>query len=102
MNHDGEVVIRGRHSADVVTVTQDWDKVVINYNGSTSSFDGAVVKSLMFKGRHGDDFFENDTAIRAVAKGGGGNDTLIGGTGNDELRGDGGNTSSPAARATTS
>src|SRR3954453_7661537 len=72
MNHDGEVVIRGRHSADTVTVTQDWDKVVINYNGSSYSFDGGGVKSLLFKGRGGNDFFENDTAIRTVAKGGAG------------------------------
>ncbi|MCS6978157.1 MAG: CAP domain-containing protein [Gemmatales bacterium] len=51
----------------------------------------AQVRRIVFEGGDGDDIFINDSAIRAVANGGPGNDYLEGGDANDKLTGGPGN-----------
>ncbi|MEM6364020.1 MAG: peroxidase, partial [Planctomycetota bacterium] len=63
----------------------------------TSGFNGIVltrtypagdVNHVVFKGREGDDYFENFTSVDSTANGNQGDDTLIGGDGRDQLFGD--------------
>ena len=88
----GEILIGGTPGDDTVQVRQANDEVVVNSPGfADRTFPASDVSSIRFLGYRGDDFFENLTAIPAVALGQGGNDTLIGGSGNDRLVGNTGN-----------
>ncbi len=109
----GVVTIEGSDSGDTARVRIDDrgtpdrgdDKVVVSlaHDGQTQSqsFDreGTAlwfirfggVRSVVFNGNGGNDYFKNDTDIPCTAHGGLGSDTLIGGSGDDRLYGDFGN-----------
>ena len=88
----GEVLIGGTTGDDVARVTQVNGVVTVTHEGfDTRTFAAADVNSISFVGLAGDDFFENQTAISAIAFGQAGNDTLIGGSGADQLIGNSGN-----------
>lgn len=89
-------------SANVLTVTSDGagDTVKVDPAGAgvqVKQFAGGVwgnvgpvrfgVTQIVFYGNDGNDWLANNTAVRLVADGGAGDDTLIGGSGNDVLRG---------------
>jgi hypothetical protein len=73
----------------VQVLDQDGDVIKILYNGSrvSSVSASAVSAEILFRGEGGNDYFDNDTAIRTQAWGGTGRDTLMGGTGNDYING---------------
>ena len=88
----GEVLIGGTTGNDTVRVTQANQVVTVTYTGfDTRTFDASDVNSIRFIGLAGDDFFQNQTAIPAIALGQAGNDRLLGGTGDDRLVGNTGN-----------
>lgn len=84
----GKLIIEGTNQPDVVNVAIVDDQVQVDFNGSTSAFNAASIKSISFRGRGGNDAFTNNTGIVAVAWGGDGDDVLRGGSANDILRGD--------------
>lgn len=84
------LVIKGTSAADDVTVTTAGGQVTVDYNGTDFSFNAASVSGMKFKGKDGGDTFENDTGIAAVARGGSGDDQLIGGTAADLIFGEDG------------
>lgn len=84
----GLVSIVGSEAADVAAVNQQGQNIVVSLTGAgAKTFRASQVKVLDFKGLGGDDSFTNNTAIRLIADGGGGRDTLRGGSGADDLRG---------------
>ena len=62
-------------------------QIQVTHNREASVFPLESVRSLLFLGKGGLDYFENRTPIPADAMGGPGADTLIGGSGNDTLNG---------------
>ena len=60
-------------------------------HGHSASFAAWKVRSIVFLGGDGNDYFQNNTAINSVAYGGKGDDLLIGGRATDRLFGDDGN-----------
>ncbi len=88
----GEILIGGTNGDDTVRITQARNVVSVSYPGfTTGTFAASDVNSIRFIGLAGDDFFENRTAIAAIALGQAGDDTLIGGSGADRLVGNTGN-----------
>ena len=92
----GVVTIEGAGTNDVCVVKPSGQNVVVSLSLGTAqpqirSIRASDVKLIVFKGLEGDDSFTNDTAVRAVANGGRGVDTLRGGLGADEMRGGNGN-----------
>jgi hypothetical protein len=86
----GQLVIKGTSAGDDVQVTAVGSQVKVDFNGTNFLFNAGSVSSIKFNGKSGDDFFENDTAIRAVARGGVGDDVLLGGAAADQLFGEDG------------
>src|SRR5437763_893407 len=91
INNQNQLVIDGTEHADHVLVTQTGDDVQVQYNGTAVHFSAALINEIVFHGNGGSDFFANATAIRVLADGGAGNDTLIGGSADDDLDGGDGN-----------
>jgi hypothetical protein len=98
--HGGLLRIEGTAAADTVQVSAVDANVVVDFNGATSTFAAAKVKSILFHGEGGNDTFTNNTSIRAVIfgdngddklTGGSANDLIHGGKGNDDIQGGGGN-----------
>lgn len=89
--------IPGTSGNDTVRVTEtnvDWlgRFITVNVNGASRQFDAGGITTIAFDGGAGDDSFElTGYSLKASAKGGAGNDTLIGSTGNDTLFGGIGN-----------
>ncbi len=84
----GEVLIGGTNGNDVARVTETGDAITVTQQGfETRTFDVSEVNSIVFVGKRGDDFFDNQTAIPSRAWGNAGNDTLLGGSGADRLVG---------------
>jgi Calpain family cysteine protease/RTX calcium-binding nonapeptide repeat (4 copies) len=94
-------------SADIITITGSGiaDNAFVNYvaggisvitwdvsssNQRTTSL-SEPVKEIRFYGNAGNDWFQNDTSIKTVATGNGGNDQLVGGSAADRLYGGTGN-----------
>jgi len=89
---DRQLQIEGTAQADLVIVDLPDDvllRVVVNEELHT--FNQSDVDAIVFRGRSGNDHFTNATAIRAIAFGGSGADTLRGGTSRDVLVGQQGN-----------
>ena len=94
---DTTLAIQGSPLDDVAEVYVESGRVqvtVSTYNEagevvSEESDDFAVedIDRIVFEGLSGDDLFVNDSAIDTVARGGGGNDTLLGGSGTNLLIG---------------
>lgn len=100
LNGGGLLKIEGTAGNDVADVSIVDANVVVNFNGTSSTFAAAKVKSILFHGEGGNDAFTNNTSIKALIfgdngddslTGGSGNDTIHGGNGNDDLTGGGGN-----------
>ena len=91
LNGAGLLKIEGTAANDVVDVSVVDTNVVVNFNGASSSFAAAKVKSILFHGEGGNDAFTNNTAIKALIFGDNGDDTLTGGSGNDTIHGGNGN-----------
>ena len=88
----GEVLIGGTQQNDRAVVTQDGNSVTVTQEGfETRTFNQSDVQRIVFVGLGGDDYFENQSAIRSFAYGQNGNDQLIGGSNDDHLIGNGGN-----------
>lgn len=84
----GTLRITGSQSDDSVTVNVQRSRVVVTQTGAAAkAFGLGRVRSIAFSGMAGNDSFTNNTAIRCVADGGAGNDTLRGGANRDVLRG---------------
>jgi len=84
----GQILIGGTNNNDRSLVTQAGDTVTVSQQGfRTQRFAASDVKSILFVGLRGDDYFENRTSIPSIAFGQVGNDTLIGGSGADRLFG---------------
>jgi hypothetical protein len=93
----GTLWIEGSNAVDTVTVTfsagSGWagtlPKYVVVHNGVRQTFSTFAVTSgdVRFAGYGGDDYFQNNSDLRARADGGPGNDYLDGGRGNDTLIG---------------
>jgi hypothetical protein len=79
--------ITGTHHSDNIAVTTSGNKVLVNFDGKTTSFASSAIKEIVFTAGTGTTVFANDTSIPSSLKAGSGNDTLIGGTGNDTLIG---------------
>src|SRR5262249_35550311 len=88
---DGDISITGVPGNDVVFVRFDGSASTykVAQNNVTSTIPSALVTGgdIIFAGGDGNDRFENLIALRAVARGEGGNDTLVGCVGNDTLEG---------------
>ena len=84
----GEVLIGGTEQADRAVVSQAGSTVTVTQEGfTTRTFNQSEVQRVRFVGLGGDDYFENQTAIRSFAYGQAGNDRLIGGSNDDHLIG---------------
>jgi hypothetical protein len=77
---------------DVVSVTVSGTDLLINDSGTTSTFQVAQIRRILFNGGAGDDRIELPSTLNIplVFRGGAGSDTAIGGAGNDTLYGEGG------------
>lgn len=66
---------------------------VTNFGAIVALVPSAAVTGgdVIFQGNAGNDYFRNDTGLRALAYGGLGNDLLIGGSNNDRMDGGAGN-----------
>ena len=71
------------------------DQINVRLTNSTETLQSTAsalsVSAIAFNGYDGNDSFTNNTAVRAYAYGGNGDDTLVGGAGDDVLVGDAGN-----------
>lgn len=86
----GQLLIHGGRGNDTVTValdSADPSKLEVVSNGRTYTFDASAVATILFQGGKGNDAFTNNTSISCLAKGGAGNDTLVGGAVADRLFG---------------
>jgi Ca2+-binding RTX toxin-like protein len=96
--NDGALFIDGSSIGDSVTATGNSGTVTLsNTLGTITAGSGCVqlgasvkcsgVTFIRFAGFAGDDSFTNDTSIRSVLSGGGGNDRMTGGSGDDRIDG---------------
>lgn len=94
----GHLIIDGTAFADTVSVvatngfyrvTEDNDAYLSRQKVTYIPI-SSVTGDLLFNGYNGDDDFTNFTALRTVAYGGSGNDTLVGGSDRDLLFGEAG------------
>lgn len=67
------------------------NQVLLNYNGVTSQYNAKDIDTIAGIGGNGNDTFVNNTNIKSVFYGQGGNDVLLGGSNNDVLKGGNGN-----------
>lgn len=90
---DGQVFINGTHQADSVYATKTSSgRLSIYFAGKeTKEFPFANVSLIHFRGRMGDDLFDNFTTIPSLVYGDEGNDSLIGGLADDRIFGGVGN-----------
>jgi Ca2+-binding RTX toxin-like protein len=91
---NGVITIVGSSGIDAVSVKYDatGTKVVVTASwGGSVTTSKAAVKSVVFFGLAGNDWFTNSTAVPTFAYGGPGNDHLTGGSGKDSLYGGSGN-----------
>ena len=84
MNDVGEVYIESGRVVVTVSTYDDAGQVV---SETSDEFAAEAIDRIVFEGFAGDDVLVNDTAIDTVARGGGGNDTLMGGSGTNLLIG---------------
>ena len=94
---DGVVYVEGTSGSDWCHVYIDDHEVEIvvwyfdedrnRWRKTDRDYSLRNVDGIVFKGFTGDDWFINDTDIPSEARGGPGNDTLIGGDGDDDLYG---------------
>lgn len=88
LDRTGTLRINGSQSDDSVVVTVRRSQVVVTQTDAAAKvFALGRVRSIAFSGLGGNDAFTNNTAIRSVADGGIGADTLRGGSNRDVLRG---------------
>ncbi|MEZ6096567.1 MAG: calcium-binding protein [Pirellulaceae bacterium] len=87
-----EVEIEGTSGDDVVLVSVVGENLKVTLSGfPASEFALSQISAVRFWGRHGDDFFRNDTSVNSFGYGHAGNDHLIGGSGVDRFQGGHGN-----------
>ncbi|HHK41269.1 MAG TPA: calcium-binding protein, partial [Planctomycetaceae bacterium] len=94
---DGWIHVSGTEQDDLVEMYEQDGQIVVSAlerdaTGATvdkndAVFDAGEVVGVFFEGNAGNDVFVNDTDVRVVARGGAGDDTLLGGFGNDILTG---------------
>lgn len=93
---EGELLINGTTGDDSVKVQTSSGQVTVivsvpnaagGFNLTYTSFDPKRVSAIHFRGFDGNDFFQNDSAVKCIAEGHAGNDTLIGGGGADVIWG---------------
>jgi hypothetical protein len=90
LSASGQLLIHGTAGDDTVSISVNphaKSRLQVVYDGQQYTFGARRVKKIVFDGGAGNDSFTNNTAIRSVADGGPGKDTLVGGTGNDTLMG---------------
>jgi hypothetical protein len=86
-----ELLITGTASADKVYVNASGSSLTVNFDGQMHTYTASSVKEIVFTGGSGNDVFVDSSAIRSLAYGGTGNDTLVGGNASDSLCGGAGN-----------
>lgn len=74
-----------------ITVDRDGKDLVVNYNGDIFTFDAKKITTIAGLGGPGNDTFVNNTNIKSVFYGLGGDDVLLGGSNDDVLKGGDGN-----------
>ena len=90
LDRTGTLRITGSQSDDGVVVSVRRSQVIVTQTDAAARvFALGSVRSIAFSGLGGNDAFTNNTAIRSVADGGIGADTLRGGSNQDVLRGGG-------------
>ena len=92
----GLLSIRGTTGPDDIRVWQSGtDLIIWSGSGDRAAIQSTVpladVTSIDFRGRDGDDRFENGSNLPCVANGNNGDDTLLGGAADDQLYGGPGN-----------
>ena len=89
-----QINIVGSRADDVAEVTRVEEEIRVMLAAGDNKFEQAfrqaAVDSILFWGHSGHDRFVNATNVPSIARGGAGNDRLIGGTSDDQLFGDGG------------
>jgi hypothetical protein len=86
-----QLLITGTAAADKVYVNTSGSTLTVNFDGQSHTYAASAVKEIVFSGGAGNDLFVNSSAIRSLAYGGTGNDTLVGGSASDTLCGGAGN-----------
>ena len=90
---NGVLALIGDNTADVASVSQivndpSSDFVIqVDLNGQSETFINTPITSIFFEGNDGNDEFVNNTSLPSFARGGLGNDILVGGSGIDRLVG---------------
>ena len=88
----GRLTITGTDGDDTVVVSVADDQLRLQVDGvEVNSIPRDRVSEVHFRGRGGNDRFENHSNVRSVAYGNEGNDYLLGGDANDSLFGGPGN-----------
>lgn len=87
---DGTLYVLNLDGGDI-SVNQSGKNVVVTYDGTDFTYRAKDVNAIAGIGGPTDDTFTNNTNIRSVFYGQGGNDTLLGGGSGDVLKGGSGN-----------
>ena len=91
---DGVLTIDGTSDAETISVQlNDAGRIAATQGETTRRFDAGDVERIVVRGKGGDDDITvaNNLDIRALLRGGGGNDTILGGGGRDRIVGGSGN-----------
>jgi Ca2+-binding RTX toxin-like protein len=94
VNAANDLLVTSNAASDQVVVSQVGAFYrVTNFGAIVALVPTAAVTGgdVIFQGNAGNDYFRNDTGLRAIAFGGLGNDILIGGSNNDRMDGGAGN-----------
>lgn len=83
---DGTLYVLNLDGGDI-EVNQNGKDLIVTYDGVDFTYKSKDVKAIAGIGGSTDDSFVNNTIIKSVFYGQGGNDTLLGGSGDDVLKG---------------
>jgi Ca2+-binding RTX toxin-like protein len=92
---DDTLVVNGSNASDVVTVSSNGSRVLVNFDSGAGTMDIDGIENVVINAGGGDDVIVAGNGLSALTSltidGGAGNDTITGGDGNDTLIGGDGN-----------